>query len=116
MEGVLSGRENVQHIANQREDYLAKTLREYKNNSRHGYDATMADHLLNEKGENIPINDGKTWGYINTRGEFAIAPTIEVSPKDGAAGDFRQLSTKPEEPAARKFAAILGTQGCWLHR
>ncbi|MBR0697637.1 c-type cytochrome [Bradyrhizobium lablabi] len=38
-----SGKENVPHIANQREDYLAKTLAEYKDNSRHGYDATMAD-------------------------------------------------------------------------
>jgi len=39
----FSGGENVPRIANQREDYLAKTLTEYKNNSRHGYDATMAD-------------------------------------------------------------------------
>ena len=31
------------HIANQREDYLAKTLAEYKDNTRHGYDGTMAD-------------------------------------------------------------------------
>ena len=30
-------------IANQREDYLAKTLAEYKDNSRHGYDGSMAD-------------------------------------------------------------------------
>jgi len=39
----FSGKENVPRIANQREDYLAKTLLEYKDNSRHGYDATMAD-------------------------------------------------------------------------
>jgi cytochrome c553 len=39
----FSGGDNVPRIANQREDYLAKTLREYKDNSRHGYDATMAD-------------------------------------------------------------------------
>src|SRR6202000_1504952 len=39
----FSGGENVPRIANQREDYLAKTLTEYKNNSRHGYDGTMAD-------------------------------------------------------------------------
>jgi cytochrome c553 len=39
----LSGKENVPRIANQREDYLAKTLGEYKDNSRHGYDGTMAD-------------------------------------------------------------------------
>ena len=39
----FSGAENVPRIANQREDYLAKTLTEYKNNTRHGYDGTMAD-------------------------------------------------------------------------
>jgi cytochrome c553 len=39
----FSGNDNVPRIANQREDYLAKTLAEYKNNSRHGYDATMAE-------------------------------------------------------------------------
>ena len=39
----FSGKENVPRIANQREDYLAKTLGEYKDNSRHGYDGTMAD-------------------------------------------------------------------------
>ena len=39
----LSGKENVPRIANQREDYLAKTLAEYKDNSRHGYDGSMAD-------------------------------------------------------------------------
>jgi cytochrome c553 len=41
----FSGKENVPRIANQREDYLAKTMREYKDNSRHGYDATMAEAL-----------------------------------------------------------------------
>ena len=45
----FSGKENVPRIANQREDYLAKTLAEYKDNSRHGYDGTHggrdgADH------------------------------------------------------------------------
>jgi cytochrome c553 len=38
-----SGKDNVPRIANQREDYLAKTLGEYKDNSRHGYDGSMAD-------------------------------------------------------------------------
>jgi cytochrome c553 len=38
-----SGKENVPRIANQREDYLAKTLGEYKSNTRHGYDGSMAD-------------------------------------------------------------------------
>jgi cytochrome c553 len=41
----FSGKENVPRIADQREDYLAKTMREYKDNSRHGYDGTMAEVL-----------------------------------------------------------------------
>jgi len=48
----LSGRDNVPRIANQREDYLAKTLREYKSNARHGYDGTMAEVLA-------PITDAQ---------------------------------------------------------
>jgi cytochrome c553 len=39
----FSGAENVPRIGNQREDYLNKTLAEYKDNTRHGYDGTMAD-------------------------------------------------------------------------
>ena len=39
----FSGKENVPRIANQREDYLRKTMAEYKDNSRHGYDGTMAE-------------------------------------------------------------------------
>jgi cytochrome c553 len=41
----LSGRENVPRISNQREDFLAKTLREYRDNIRHGYDGVMASVL-----------------------------------------------------------------------
>jgi cytochrome c553 len=41
----FSGRDNVPRVADQREDYLAKTMREYKDNSRHGYDGTMAEVL-----------------------------------------------------------------------
>jgi len=39
----LAGRDNVPRIAGQREDFLVKTLREYKNNTRPGYDASMGD-------------------------------------------------------------------------
>lgn len=42
----LKGRDTVPSIANQREDYLAKTLLEYKANTRSGYDASMADVLV----------------------------------------------------------------------
>jgi cytochrome c553 len=40
---TFTGQDNVPEIADQREDYLIKTLRGYKDNSRHGYDATMAE-------------------------------------------------------------------------
>jgi cytochrome c553 len=39
----LSGQNSVPRIAGQREDYLLKALREYKNNTRPGYDASMAE-------------------------------------------------------------------------
>ena len=39
----LAGRENVPRIAGQREDFLVKTMREYKGNIRPGYDASMGD-------------------------------------------------------------------------
>ena len=48
----LAGRDNIPHIADQREDYLLKTLREYKNNTRHGYDASMAEVLA-------PVSDAQ---------------------------------------------------------
>jgi len=41
----LSGRENVPRIAGQREDYLLKVLRGYKDNTRPGYDASMGEVL-----------------------------------------------------------------------
>src|ERR1700678_68121 len=41
----FSGKDNVPRLSDQREDYLAKTMREYKDNSRHGYDGTMAEVL-----------------------------------------------------------------------
>jgi cytochrome c553 len=50
----FSGKENVPRLANQREDYLAKTLAEYKDNSRHGYDGTMADVMGSVTKEQIP--------------------------------------------------------------
>jgi cytochrome c553 len=49
-QGNYSGEQNVPRLAAQREDYLVKALREYKNNTRRGYDASMADVLF-------PISD-----------------------------------------------------------
>jgi cytochrome c553 len=49
----FSGKENVPRLANQREDYLAKTLSEYKDNTRHGYDGTMADVMGSVSKEQI---------------------------------------------------------------
>ena len=39
----LAGLDNVPRIAGQREDYLVKTLREYKSGARTGYDQAMLD-------------------------------------------------------------------------
>jgi cytochrome c553 len=39
----LAGQQNVPRIADQREEYLVKALRGYKDNSRRGYDSSMAD-------------------------------------------------------------------------
>jgi cytochrome c553 len=36
----FSGRDNVPRLADQREDYLLKTLREYKSGARRGYEAS----------------------------------------------------------------------------
>jgi cytochrome c553 len=48
----FSGQENIPRLADQREDYLLKALRDYKSGTRHGYDATMAEVLQ-------PINDAQ---------------------------------------------------------
>jgi len=48
-----AGGENVPRIAGQREDYLVKTLREYKSNTRRGYDAAMADVLHSVSDEQL---------------------------------------------------------------
>jgi cytochrome c553 len=39
----LAGRDNVPRLAAQREDYLAKALREYKSNARVGYEPVMLE-------------------------------------------------------------------------
>ncbi len=52
-QGNYSGEQNVPRLAGQREDYLVKALREYKNNTRRGYDAAMADVLYRISDEQI---------------------------------------------------------------
>jgi cytochrome c553 len=59
----LAGRENIPHIANQREDFLVKTLREYKDNSRRGYDGIMAEVLT-------PITDAQIVDLAYTIARF----------------------------------------------
>ena len=59
----LAGRESIPRIADQREDYLVKTLREYKNNTRHGYDATMAEVLA-------PVTDAQIVDLAYTIARF----------------------------------------------
>jgi cytochrome c553 len=50
---IFSGEENVPRLAGQREDYLVKAMREYKNNTRRGYDASMADVMEPLTGSDI---------------------------------------------------------------
>src|ERR1700751_6275988 len=52
----FSGQENVPRLADQREDYLLKTLRDYKSGARRGYDATMAEVLQ-------PIGDAQSLDF-----------------------------------------------------
>ena len=59
----LAGHDNIPHIAAQREDYLVKTLREYKNNTRHGYDAAMAEVLA-------PVTDAQIVDLAYTIARF----------------------------------------------
>ena len=46
----FAGQDQVPRIAGQREDYLVKTLREYKSGERRGYDPAMASVVA-------PLND-----------------------------------------------------------
>jgi cytochrome c553 len=47
------GQESVPRLAGQREDYLLKALRGYKDNSRHGYDAQMSEVVYAMKDEDF---------------------------------------------------------------
>lgn len=58
----LTGREAVPRIAGQREDFLVKTLREYKTNQRPGYDASMGDVM-----QPIPDADIPDLAYFSAR-------------------------------------------------
>jgi cytochrome c553 len=49
----FSGAQQVPRLAGQREDYLVKALREYKNNTRRGYDPAMGDVLYEISDEQI---------------------------------------------------------------
>jgi cytochrome c553 len=44
-----AGQENVPRLAGQREDYLLKAMRGYKDNSRRGYDAQMSEVVYTMK-------------------------------------------------------------------
>ena len=49
----FAGVQQVPRLAGQREDYLVKALREYKNNTRRAYDAAMADVIYAISDEQI---------------------------------------------------------------
>jgi cytochrome c553 len=49
----FQGLDNVPRLAGQREDYLLKALRAYKDNSRRGYDAQMSEIVYPMKDEDF---------------------------------------------------------------
>jgi cytochrome c553 len=49
----FTGQENVPRLAGQREDYLVKSLREYKSNVRRGYEPWMSNVLYAINDEEI---------------------------------------------------------------
>jgi cytochrome c553 len=49
----FQGEQNVPRLAGQREDYLLKALRGYKDNSRRGYDASMSEVVYTMKDEDF---------------------------------------------------------------
>ena len=49
----FQGLDNVPRLASQREDYLLKSLRAYKDNSRRGYDAQMSEVVYAMKDEDF---------------------------------------------------------------
>jgi cytochrome c553 len=49
----FQGLDNVPRLAGQREDYLLKALRSYKDNSRRGYDAQMSEVVYAMKDEDF---------------------------------------------------------------
>ena len=49
----FSGRDNIPRLAGQREDYLLKSLRDYKSGVRPGYDPQMAEVLAPVTDEQI---------------------------------------------------------------
>jgi cytochrome c553 len=48
-----AGHSNVPRLAGQREDYLLKTLRSYKDNARYGYEAQMSEVLYPLRDEDL---------------------------------------------------------------
>lgn len=51
----LAGRDSIPRIAGQRQEYLLKSLTEYKNNSRPGYSPAMSEVAQEMRAEDIPV-------------------------------------------------------------
>jgi cytochrome c553 len=92
----FSGADNVPHIADQREDYLAKTLREYKDNSRHGYDGTMADVMGSVKVEEIA-----DLAYYIARVKAPSAPETSAAPPPAQAASEAAASNAKKKVAPK---------------
>jgi cytochrome c553 len=85
----FSGYENVPRLADQREDYLLKTLRDYKSGARHGYDATMAEVLQ-------PVDDAQ---LVELSYYLAHLPAFSAEAPTGVS-TAKPTKTAPAQSAA----------------
>src|SRR5262249_40874894 len=90
-----AGQENVPRLAGQREDYLLKTLRGYKDNSRRGYDAQMSEVVYAMKDEEF-VDLAYFRARLKRRGQRALK-SVRYSPRPAisACQGATQRSTTP---------------------
>jgi cytochrome c553 len=94
------GQDNVPRLAGQREDYLLKALRGYKDNSRRGYDAQMSEVVYGMKDEDSstsPISSPGRSRLCNHHGTEASrrCARLLVAPAISACHGATQRSTAP---------------------
>lgn len=90
----FSGHDQIPRLANQREDYLLKALREFKSGARIGFRGAMAEEV-------VPLKDDD---FVNLSHFLAYLPTKQSMPardaKDAAASGKPKSPTLPSSQKA----------------